>query len=158
MQDTFDYVVSDGNGGFSTATVTLTVATNMLPVALDIDRYRDALARQASALLQAEVSGRVYGGTTVEQTNTVDLVVGVSYSDDLDKVRKELQDLVAADDRILDDPACTIAVSELADSSVNFVVRPWVESSDYWGVYMAVHEAIKKAFDAQGISIVSREW
>ena len=82
----------------------------------------------------------------------VDMVVGVSYDDDLDKVRATLEDLVAADDRILDDPACTIAVAELADSSVNFVVRPWVKSSDYWGVKFDLTEAIKKRFDKEGIA------
>jgi len=60
---------------------------------------------------------------------------------------------LAADERILNDPAPTIAVSELADSSVNFVVRPWVKSSDYWGVYFDITEQIKKQFDAEGISI-----
>jgi small conductance mechanosensitive channel len=83
----------------------------------------------------------------------VDLVVGVSYSDDLDKVRKEIEALVAADERILKDPAVTIAVSELADSSVNFVVRPWVKTADYWGVYFDLTESIKKRFDEVGISI-----
>ena len=97
-------------------------------------------------------------GTTItnysaNETRRVDLVVGVSYGDDIDKVRKELQDLVSADDRILDDPAVTIAVSELADSSVNFVVRPWVKTTDYWGVYFDLTEAIKKRFDEVGISI-----
>lgn len=82
----------------------------------------------------------------------VDLVVGVSYDDDLDKVRKTLEELVAADDRILADPACTIAVSELADSSVNFIVRPWVKTADYWGVHFDLTEAIKKRFDREGIS------
>ncbi|MDX2410525.1 MAG: mechanosensitive ion channel [Woeseiaceae bacterium] len=82
----------------------------------------------------------------------VDMVVGVSYDDDLDKVRNTLEQLVAADDRILDDPACTIAVSALADSSVNFVVRPWVKSADYWGVMFELTEAIKKRFDKEGIS------
>ena len=82
----------------------------------------------------------------------VDLVVGVSYEDDLDKVRKTLEELVAADDRILDDPAVTIAVSELADSSVNFIVRPWVKTADYWGVHFDLTEAIKKRFDQEGIS------
>ena len=80
------------------------------------------------------------------------MVVGVSYDDDLDKVRKTIEELVAADDRILDDPACTIAVSELADSSVNFVVRPWVKTPDYWGVMFDLTEAIKKRFDQEGIS------
>ncbi len=82
----------------------------------------------------------------------VDLVVGVSYDDDLDKVRKTLEELIAADDRILDDPAVTIAVSELGDSSVNFIVRPWVKSADYWGVHFDLTEAIKKRFDQEGIS------
>jgi small conductance mechanosensitive channel len=79
--------------------------------------------------------------------------VGVSYGDDLDKVRKALQALVAADDRILDDPACQIAVSELADSSVNFVVRPWVKTENYWSVRFDLTEAIKKRFDDEGIAI-----
>ena len=82
----------------------------------------------------------------------VDMVVGVSYDDDLDKVRSTLQELVAAEDRILDEPACTIAVSALADSSVNFVVRPWVKTADYWGVMFDMTEAIKKRFDQEGIS------
>ena len=82
----------------------------------------------------------------------VDMVVGVSYDDDLDKVRATLEDLIAADDRILDDPACTIAVAELAASSVNFIVRPWVKSGDYSGVKFDLTEAIKKRFDKEGIT------
>ena len=82
----------------------------------------------------------------------VDMVVGVSYDDDLDKVRATIEELVAADERILDEPACTIAVSALADSSVNFVVRPWVNTADYWGVMFDLTEAIKKRFDKEGIS------
>lgn len=82
----------------------------------------------------------------------VDMIVGVSYGDDLNKVRKTLEELVAADARILKDPACTIAVAELADSSVNFVLRPWVETGDYWAVKFELTEAIKKRFDEDGIS------
>ena len=82
----------------------------------------------------------------------VDMVVGVSYDDDLDKVRSPIQELVAADERSLAEPACTIAVSALADSSVNFVVRPWVNTADYWGVMFDLTEAIKKRFDKEGIS------
>ncbi len=85
-------------------------------------------------------------------TRRVDMVIGVSYDDNLDKVRKTLEELVAAESRILDEPECKIAVSELADSSVNFVVRPWVASSDYWGVMFDLTEAIKKRFDQEGIS------
>lgn len=83
----------------------------------------------------------------------VDMIIGVSYSDDIDKVRSALKQLVEADDRILNDPACTIAVSALADSSVNFVLRPWVKTADYWAVTFDLTEAIKKRFDKEGISI-----
>jgi len=90
---------------------------------------------------------------SANETRRVDMVVGVSYGDDIDKVRGVLQELVGADERILAEPACTIAVSELADSSVNFVVRPWVRTADYWGVMFDLTEAIKKRFDREGISI-----
>jgi len=90
---------------------------------------------------------------SAKDTRRVDMVVGVSYSDDLDKVQATLKELVDADERILKDPACTIAVSELADSSVNFVLRPWVNAADYWGVKFDLTEAVKKRFDKEGISI-----
>ncbi|NIL95089.1 MAG: mechanosensitive ion channel [Woeseiaceae bacterium] len=90
---------------------------------------------------------------SANDTRRVDMVVGVSYADDVDKVRAALEDLITAEERILDDPAPTIAVSELADSSVNFVVRPWVKTADYWGVKFDLTEAIKKRFDQDGISI-----
>jgi small conductance mechanosensitive channel len=101
----------------------------------------------------SQIMGTTITNYSANDTRRVDLVVGVSYSDDLDKVRKELESLVAADDRILKDPAVTIAVSELADSSVNFVLRPWVKTADYWGVYFDLTEAVKKRFDEVGISI-----
>ena len=86
-------------------------------------------------------------------TRRVDLTAGIGYGDDIDKARAVLQSIVESDKRILKEPACTIAVSELADSSVNFVVRPWVNVSDYWDVKFALTEAIKKRFDEEGISI-----
>ena len=89
---------------------------------------------------------------SANDTRRVDMVVGVSYDDDLDKVRDTIEELIAAEDRILDEPACTIAVSALADSSVNFVVRPWVKTADYWGVMFDLTEAVKKRFDKEGIS------
>jgi small conductance mechanosensitive channel len=100
----------------------------------------------------SQIMGSIITNYSANDTRRVDMVVGVSYDDDLDKVRKTIEELVAADDRILDDPACTIAVSELADSSVNFVVRPWVKTPDYWGVMFDLTEAIKKRFDQEGIS------
>jgi small conductance mechanosensitive channel len=99
-----------------------------------------------------QVMNSVIVNYSANDQRRVDMVVGVSYDDDLDKVRATLEDLIAADDRILDDPACTIAVAELADSSVNFVVRPWVKSGDYWGVKFDLTEAIKKRFDKEGIA------
>jgi len=90
---------------------------------------------------------------SAHDTRRVDMVIGVSYSDDLSKVMEVLQDMVAKDERVLQEPAPFIAVSELADSSINFVVRPWVKSSDYWNVYFYLTEALKKAFDANGITI-----
>lgn len=101
----------------------------------------------------SQIMDSVITNYSANDTRRVDMVVGVSYDDDLDKVRKTIQELVAADDRILPDPECTIAVSALADSSVNFVVRPWVKTQDYWGVKFDLTEAIKKRFDQDGISI-----
>lgn len=90
---------------------------------------------------------------SAKDTRRVDLVIGVGYGDNLDKVRKAIADVLAADARILKEPAPTIAVLELADSSVNFAVRPWVKTADYWAVHFDTTEAIKKRFDAEGISI-----
>ncbi len=90
---------------------------------------------------------------TVKGTRRVDMVMGIGYDDDIDEAKQIMADVLAKDSRILKDPAPQIAMVELADSSVNFVVRPWAKASDYWGVYMDAHEAIKKAFDAQGVSI-----
>ena len=83
----------------------------------------------------------------------VDMVFGIGYSDDIDKAKNVTQSILSSDTRILKDPAPQVVVSELADSSVNFNVRPWVNTSDYWSVYFHVTEQIKKQFDAQNISI-----
>jgi small conductance mechanosensitive channel len=83
----------------------------------------------------------------------IDMVAGVSYNDDLAKVRSVLEGILSEDERILKDPAPTIGLLELADSSVNFAVRPWVNTADYWDVFFATQEKIKQRFDAEGISI-----
>lgn len=90
---------------------------------------------------------------TVKGTRRVDMVFGIGYGDDIDKARKVIADILAQDPRIFQDPSPTIAVSELADSSVNFVVRYWVKSGDYWNVYCDATEKVKKAFDANNIEI-----
>jgi small conductance mechanosensitive channel len=102
-------------------------------------------------------NGAVMGGTITNintfGTRRVDLVAGIGYGDNIAKAKQVLEEIIASDERILKDPEATIAVVELADSSVNFVVRPWVNSADYWGVYFDTTEAIKTRFDAEGISI-----
>src|SRR5210317_1339476 len=82
-------------------------------------------------------------------TRRVDLVFGIGYGDDVDHAKKVISDVLATEERILKDPATTIMLVELADSSVNFAVRPWVLAADYWGVYSALTENIKKSFDAE---------
>ena len=101
----------------------------------------------------AKLTGDNIVNWTAKGTRRVDMVFGIGYDDDIDKARKIMEDVLAKDERILKDKAIQIAVVELADSSVNFVVRPWAKVSDYWGIYMDAMENIKKAFDEQGISI-----
>ena len=102
-------------------------------------------------------NGQIMGGTITNYSarpeRRVDLVVGVGYDADLDKTRQVLTDILDNDERVLKEPAPLIGVVELADSSVNFVVRPWVKTADYWSVYFDLNERIKKRFDAEGITI-----
>jgi small conductance mechanosensitive channel len=102
-------------------------------------------------------NGQIFGGIITNyskrETRRVDMVFGIGYGDDIRKAKDIIAGIVAADERILKDPAPLIAVGELADSSVNFNVRPWVKSGDYWGVYFDLNEKIKLAFDENGISI-----
>ena len=90
---------------------------------------------------------------SIEQQRRLDLKFGIGYSDDIDKAKKVIQDVIDSEASILKDPAPLIAVSELADSSVNFVVRVWVDKADYWTVNFNMHEKIKKTFDKEGVSI-----
>ena len=101
----------------------------------------------------SSVLGGVITNYSANDTRRVDLVMGIGYNDDIDQAKRVLGELLDADERILKDPAPLVAVSDLADSSVNFVVRPWVKSADYWGVYFDLTEAVKKRFDQEGISI-----
>jgi small conductance mechanosensitive channel len=102
-------------------------------------------------------NGKVYGGNitnfSANETRRVDMVVGISYDSDLRKAKQILNEMLAADERILSEPAPKVAVSELADSSVNFIVRPWVKSADLWDVKFDFTEAVKLRFDAEGIII-----
>ncbi|MBF0469992.1 MAG: mechanosensitive ion channel [Gammaproteobacteria bacterium] len=99
----------------------------------------------------------ITGGTitnfSANETRRIDLVIGCGYNDDLKAVKAYLEELVQGDERILAEPAPVVAVNELGDSSVNFVVRPWVKSSDYWGVRWDLTEAVKIGFEARGFTI-----
>lgn len=99
-----------------------------------------------------QIMSSIITNYSANETRRVDMVVGVSYEDDIDKVRATIKDIIDSDDRILKDPECQIAVAELAESSVNFNVRPWVKSGDYSGVKLDFTEAVKKRFDKEGIS------
>jgi len=88
-----------------------------------------------------------------ESTRRIDLVIGVGYDADLKEAKAVLKSVLDKEERLLKDPAYTVAVSELADSSVNFVVRPWVNSADYWPTYFDLMENIKIALDDANITI-----
>lgn len=102
-------------------------------------------------------NGKIYSDNIInysaKETRRVDMVVGIAYDADLRKAKTILQEMIAADERILDDPAPLVAVAELADSSVNFNVRPWVKSADFWAVKYDFTEAVKLRFDEEGIGI-----
>ncbi len=101
----------------------------------------------------AKLSGDNIINYSTQETRRVDMVVGVSYDADLKEVRSILTDIVNKDGRILKDPEPLIVVGELADSSVNFFVRVWVNSADYWGVYFDANETVKLRMDEAGIGI-----
>lgn len=88
-----------------------------------------------------------------EETRRVDLTFGVSYGDDIPTVRSVIESVISGDPRVLKDPNHEVYVSEHADSSVNFLVRVWVNSDDYWPVYFRMIEEVKIAFDREGITI-----
>ena len=102
-------------------------------------------------------NGSIYGGTitnySARETRRVDMVFGIGYNDDMRKAKDIIRGILDADERVLKDPEPLVAVGELADSSVNFNVRPWCSTADYWNVYFDCHENIKMAFDEAGISI-----
>jgi small conductance mechanosensitive channel len=104
-------------------------------------------------LPNASITGGTIRNLSAEPNRRIDLVIGCSYNDPLRDVRRMLEQIVAAEPRILADPAPVIAVSELAESSVNFVVRPWVRSADYHAVKFSLTEQIKLGFDDRGLTI-----
>jgi small conductance mechanosensitive channel len=97
--------------------------------------------------------GDIITNITGTSKRRVDFVFGIGYSDDIAKAQKILEDILANNESILKDPEPVVKVHELADSSVNFVVRPWVKTEDYWDVYWDITRAVKERFDAEGVSI-----
>jgi small conductance mechanosensitive channel len=101
----------------------------------------------------AKLTGDNITNFTVKGTRRVDFVFGIGYSDDIDKARGIIKEIIDQDERVMKEPEPAILVSELADSSVNLTVRAWTSANDYWSFYFDMIESVKKQFDAQGVSI-----
>ncbi len=108
---------------------------------------------QRKILPNSTITSGTITNITANPTRRIDMVFGISYDDDIRQAEKILQEVVHKDPRVLSEPVATIAVAELADSSVNFVVRPWVKTGDYWDVKFSLTEKIKCALDEAGITI-----
>ncbi len=108
---------------------------------------------QAIVVPNNSIWNGVITNVTGNRTRRVDLTIGVSYNDDLDKTWKVLEEVVKAHPLVLDDPALNIQVANLGDSSVDFIVRPWCKTEDYWTVLWDLTKQIKQRLDAEGISI-----
>lgn len=101
----------------------------------------------------SSIWGNIITNITANKTRRVDLTFGIGYEDDIDKAHGILEDIVAKHPLVLKDPEPVIRLHELADSSVNFIVRPWVNGADYWAVYWDITKSVKERFDAEGVSI-----
>lgn len=135
-----DYVVAGGAEGvvddigiFTTTLITLDNRTQIVP--------------------NAVATSGVIENYTKRGTRRLDLVAGVSYGDDIKKVKEILQDILDNEPRILKDPTPTIGLMEMADSSINFAFRPWVKVEDYWDLFFDLQERIKIRFDEAGVTI-----
>lgn len=135
-----DYVVAGGAEGtvtdigiFTTTVVTLDNRTQILPNSI--------------------ATGGVIENYSKIGTRRLDLVAGVSYGDDVFKVKKVLQEILDNEPRILKDPTPTIGLMEMGDSSINFAFRPWVKVEDYWDLFFHLQERIKVRFDEENITI-----
>ena len=102
-------------------------------------------------------NGQAYDGVITNYngyaTRRIDMVMGIGYTSDMDKAMEIMKRILDSDERVLKDPSPTVAVAELADSSVNFIVRPWVNASDYWATKFDFLKKCKEEFDANDIEI-----
>lgn len=110
------------------------VAGNVVSISLFTTEL-NTVDNQKVIVPNASITSNVITNVTANPTRRVDLVIGIGYNDDIKKAKEVIQGVLAEEKRILPEPAPLIAVSELADSSVNFVVRPWVKTGDYWGIF-----------------------
>jgi small conductance mechanosensitive channel len=108
---------------------------------------------QTLVVPNSKIWGDVIKNVTAQKVRRVDLVFGIGYGDDIEKAERVLADIVGEHEKILRKPAPVIKLHELADSSVNFVVRPWVKTEDYWDVYWDLTREVKQRFDREGITI-----
>ncbi|WP_455380258.1 mechanosensitive ion channel family protein [Acidihalobacter prosperus] len=101
----------------------------------------------------SKIYNNVITNFSARETRRIDLVIGISYDADIRQAKSIIENLMAEDARVLKDPAASCGVMELADSSINLFIRPWVSSADYWSTRCDMLEAIKSQFDANGIGI-----
>jgi len=135
-----DYIEVAGVGG-SVAEVAIFATTLLTP------------DNKTIVIANSQVMGDTIVNYSTQPQRRIDLVIGVGYGASLEQVKKELQLIADADQRILHDKGVTIGVVELADSSVNLVFRTWVNTADYWAVRFDLTERIKNRFDEVGIEI-----
>lgn len=112
-----------------------------------------SLDNQLIIVPNGQITSAAIVNMTAEPIRRVDMVFGIGYDDDIRQAKSILEEILASHPKVLKEPESTVAVSELADSSVNFVVRPWCDTADYWTVWFDVHESVKTRFDSEGISI-----
>jgi small conductance mechanosensitive channel len=108
---------------------------------------------QTLVVPNSKIWGDVIKNVTAQKLRRVDLEFGIGYGDDIEKAERVLKDILSSHDLVLEKPESTVKLHTLADSSVNFVVRPWVKTSDYWDVYWDITREVKMRFDREGISI-----
>jgi len=132
----------DVNGAFGTVRQMSLVNTTVLTI-----------DNQTLVIPNNQIWQNVIKNLTAQQTRRVDMLFGIAYSDDINKAERILHDIVTTNDKILEQPEPLVKLHELGESSVNFAVRPWVKTKDYWDVYWDVTRAVKVGFDAEGISI-----
>jgi len=122
----------------------------------EIDLFTTVLATPDNVKIMVP-NGKLFGDIiknfSAFDTRRIDLIIGIGYTSDMKKAQEVMLNIINGDERILKEPALQLAVSELADSSVNFIVRPWVKKEDYWNVRFDLMRKIKEAFDENGIEI-----